>query len=228
MSALAKIQSAQATGGGNNIRDGRYKYLIEAFTYAKGFQGERVVAELRVIESAPAIDVTGPDGKPVTPNAVQSSCSMVCLLDQHESAAGNAKAFLLAALAPLGFDESDITEDKILNEYSHVSNPLRGIAIANETVRRFNKGRKNEANKGKPLTLNSWKPIEQTPEDILRQRAWLDSNGAKAEFAAPTPAAAPVVEQVAPPVVAQPAPVATAPAASPASTGLLARLGLGK
>ncbi len=81
MSALAKIQSATVTGGGNNVRDGRYKLLVEKCEYSKGFQGERFVAELRVIEAS-ATGLLDESGRPVAPNAVGTTYSLVCLLDK--------------------------------------------------------------------------------------------------------------------------------------------------
>lgn len=239
-SALSKIVTARPSGGGNNIRDGRYKYLIEKCLYdPKAFNGELFVAELRVIEAQYNGDVDEKN-QPTTPNAVGSTVSMTCLLDKFENAAGNVKAFLLGALAPLGYVEDQITEQLIL-DCCAAGNPLRGIVIGNETRRGFNKGRRNPSNTGKPLTLNSWKPISQTAEDIKAQRAWLDANGARPDVAPATPSAPiqpaaqtiPVAQTVAAATVAAVAPAAPAVAPtplqpSPASSGLLASLGLGK
>ncbi len=227
MSALSKIANATASGGGTNIRDGRYKYLIEKCIYQKGHKGENFIVELRVIESASNGDVDE-RGQPTIPNAVGSTCSMACLLDKHASAAGNAKAFLIGALAPIGYSESQIDEPLLL-EVSGPNNPLRGICIGNETRRGWNKGTVNKANEGKPMTLNVWRAIAQTPEDIQAQRTWLDSNLSRADKA---PSVVRAADPVASTTVSAPAVVAPVVAAVtpvvPTSPGLLAALGISK
>lgn len=231
-SALSKIEKATATGGGNNIRDGRYLYFIEKVVYnEKGHNGAAYIVEFRVVESESNGDVDE-KGVPTIPNPVGSSCSMVCLLDKHESAGGNAKACVLGALTPLGYVESQITEPLLL-DLASPQNPLRGIAIRNETRRGWNKGRTTAANAGKPLTLNSWKPVAQTAENIMTQRAWLDANASQVEIPARPAMTSPVASVSHAPVapVAQPvAVVAPQPTPAPAPTGgasaLLAQLGL--
>lgn len=230
-SALNKITKATATKGGNNIKDGNYLYFVEKLSYdERGYSGATFVAEFRVVEAASngATDEPkkGMPGKPTIPNTVGSSCSMVCLLDKFDNAGGNVKAFLLGVLSPLGYVEDEITEELIL-ELSGDGNPLRGLAVRNETYRGWNKGKSVVANRDMALTLNSWKPVTQTAEDIKARRAWLDANASRVEpSAAPaqTPAAAtaqPTVnEQPAPTPVAQPSPATGAP--SP----LLSRLGV--
>lgn len=188
--AFAKIASASATGGGNNIRDGVYKFLVEKVTIQKGHTGESFIAEFRVIESA-ATGATDERGNPVSPNAPGSTCSMVANLTKHESAAGNAKAFIVGALAGLGYTEEQITPE-VMGYVCSEKNPLRGLAVIDETYRGVNKGRSNPANAGKPLTLNKWKAISQTEEDVQKQRAWLDANPPRVDTAAQQPAAAAV------------------------------------
>lgn len=207
MGALSKIAAATPTGGGNNIRDGLYLYYVERVTHHKGFKGERYVFEFRVVESEASTELDE-NGKVTPPNAVGTACSMVCLLDKHENAPGNAKAAILAITAPLGYTENMITEDFLI-ECAGAGNPLRGVAVRNETRRAINQGRSNPLNAGKPLTLPNWKAVSQTAEDIAKQRAWLDANGARADMSAPKGAEAP-------------APV-TAPQGAAAS--LMARLG---
>lgn len=245
MGALSKIQNATPTNGGNNIKDGNYLYLIEKVTYderARG--GATFIAEFRVME-AEANGATdekkkGETGKPSVPNPVGSTCSMVCQLDKFENAGGNALAFLLGAMGPLGYiqDNPDltpeeraqkaITEPRIL-EVSGTGNPLRGVAVRNETYRGWNKGKSVPANRDNTLTLNSWKQVAQTPADIQACRAWLDSNAART--VAPAPAApAAVAQPVAPATPApQPTPTTLTPApAAPAVSNLLAQLGIAK
>ena len=194
--AFSKIATAQATGGGNMIRDGIYELMVEKVFMQSGHSGECFIAEYRVLKSAPngALDERG---NPVVPNPVGSSCSMVCNITKNESAAGNAKAFVEGALGCLGVQTAAFTADKwneILAWVTSEKNPLRGIKITDETVRKINKGTKNAANAGKPITVNIWKPIAQTQEEVLKQRAWLETTpvAAQAAPAAPAPTPAPV------------------------------------
>jgi hypothetical protein len=209
--AFSKIAGAQMTGGGANIRDGSYKFLIESLKVLQnGHTGQSFIAEFRVVEATPS-GLNDEQGRPIVPNQVGSSCSMVANLTKHEMAAGNAKALIVTAAAGLG-----VTEDKVTAEFMgrvcSEQNPFRGVAIIDETYVGTNKGRTTPANAGKKLTLNKWKPIAQTQENVKAQRAWLDTNAAKVEapamFATPAPVAAPVAAPVQAPVTtAAPAPV---------------------
>lgn len=226
--AFSKIATASATGGGNNIRDGIYKLLVEKVHMQTGHTGECFIAEFRVIESSPngALDE---QGRPVVPNAPGSTCSMVCNITKHASAAGNAKAFVVNALAGLGITEDKINAETMAYVCSE-NNPLRGLAITDETYRGVNKGRENPANAGKPLTLNKWKPIAQTEADVNAGKAYLDANPPKvdAAAAAQTANAAALFQQVQtaqpasqPVVQPTPAPTPAAQPAKPAGGGIL-------
>jgi hypothetical protein len=241
MGALSKISQATPTKGGNNIKDGDYLYFITRVSYdERGYSGPTYVFEFRVIEATQngATDEPKegmPRGNLVVPNPVGSECSLVCLLDKFDNAGGNAKACALAALAPLGYTEEQITEQLLL-DISSANNPLRGVAVRNNTVRQWNKGKKVQANLGKALTINRFAAVAQTEADIAQRRAWLDANPARAEITA-APAAqtapAPAVTQATAPAqpVEQPAPTPQ-PAAqpsvpvSPATSPLLSRLGV--
>lgn len=183
-----KIAAATATGGGNNIRDGRYKFLIEKCHIQEGHTGTCLIAEFRVMEAA-ASGALDEQGKPVIPNPVGSTCSMVCNVTKHESAYGNVKAFVQGALGGLGYTPDKI-DDQVLAEVFSDANPLRGVAVIDETYRGVNKGRANAANAGKPLTLNKWKSIAQTQEEVQAQAQYLDENVATAEVVQSTTTAA--------------------------------------
>lgn len=191
--AFAKIAAASATGGGNNIRDGVYEMMVEKVHMQSGHSGECFIAEFRVLKSS-ANGAADDRGNPIVPNAVGSTCSMVCNLTKHESAAGNAKAFVENALAGLGVTADKITPD-VMAWVCSENNPLRGLKVIDETYRTINKGRSNSANAGKPLTLNKWRAITQTKADVEKQRGWLDSTPPKVD-ASPSASSTPV--QVAP------------------------------
>jgi hypothetical protein len=218
--AFAKISAATPTDGGNIIRDGNYKMLIEKVIVNAGYNGEAFIAEMRVIEAQPngAVDERG---VPVVPNAVGTTASVVCLFKQGDVAYNNAKKLILGVTGGLGYTEAQITPEA-MGYLCSDKNPLRGVMVGLETYRGVNKGRNNPANAGKPLTLNKWKPIAQAEADVLAQRTWLDSNAPKAEQAA-APAAA-TFAQTAPAAALAPAPVQAAPAqpaARPAGGGIL-------
>lgn len=231
--AFAKIAAASATGGGNNIRDGIYRQVVEKFFVSEGHTGTCVIAEFRVKE-ARANGAVDESGRPVVPNSVGSSCSMVCNITKHSAAAGNAKAFAQAAaqsllgqswpefLANVGEDGKRLfpDEESALAWLAGADNPLRGAEVQNETYRGTNKGRDNPANAGKPLTLNRWRPVDMTEEQVNENRRWLDSSVASADVAASAPASAPAA--AAPPAQAPAAPApSTTP--SPALAGILRR-----
>lgn len=227
-SALSKIAAATPTKGGINIRDGRYRYLVEKITYdEKSRSGAAYIVEFRVIKSESNGDTDekrqGEVGKPTVPNPVGSSCSMVSLIDKFDSAAGNVKAFLMAAMAPLGYLEEHITE-AVLLEVADARNPLRGLQVDNDTRRTWNQGKNTPANRGLAMTSNGWKPvIPQTLEDIAKNRAWLDANpnGAPGDAASSAPAAPVADAPAAPAPVAPPAPPApSTPLRSPLLAGL--------
>lgn len=216
--AFAKVAAASATGGGNNIRDGVYEMMVEKVHLQHGHTGECFIAEFRVLKST-ANGAVDDSGRTVVPNAPGSTCSMVCNLTKHESAAGNAKAFVANALAGLGVTEDKITPD-VLAWVCSENNPLRGLRVIDETYQTVNKGRSNAANAGKKLTLNKWKAITQTKEDVEKQRAWLDATPPKVDTSAAvsSPATLPATQPQT--QAAQPQPQTTAPAQPAVPAGL--------
>lgn len=224
MGYFGTIAGANASGGGTWIRDGRYKFMVEKVHLNEGHSGPCFIAELRVMEADPTGEVDE-QGKPVVPNKAGSSCSLVCNLKKHESAAGNAKAFAIGVLGGLGYTPEQITE-QVLTAICGPNNPLRGAVVSDQTYR---KPIRTGANAGKPITLHKWESQTQTQESIKAGRAYLDGTAAVAD-AQPmqAPAAAPqnmpadAVGQQPPaanPLVA-PAPVASASSA-PAVGGML-------
>lgn len=208
--AFAKVAGAKMTGGGNPIKDGNYKFLIEKVFIQNGHTGELFIGELRVIESAPngAVDELG---RPVMPNPAGSQCSLVCNLTKHDAAAGNAKKFIVQALAGLGYTEDKVTSEVIAHVCSE-ANPLHGVAVADETYRGVNKGRLNAANAGKPLTLNNWRPILQTEDDVVAQRKYLAETKPKVDSAAQAQMAAAVNTAIGAPTQTFAAAASTTPA----------------
>jgi hypothetical protein len=224
--AFAKISGAQESGGGNIIRDGNYKLLIEKVHMLNGHNGECFIAEMRVLESA-ASGLADEFGKPVIPNPVGSTCSLVCNITKYDAAAGTAKKFIRAALAGLGMTPEEVGDQlaqargqqrgSIEDTAAWVcgdENPLHGVLISDNTYRTSNKGRANSANAGKPITNHGWQGISQTPENIQVQRKWLSENKPSVDAAAPAQMAAAVQSAVGTPAAAP-----AAPAAKPSLAG---------
>jgi hypothetical protein len=198
-----KIADASVTGGGNNIRDGLYLLAVDkCILNDEAHSGTCFIVEFRVLEASPS-GAVDENGKPVLPNPVGTTCSMVCNVSKHESAFGNLKKFLIAALAGVGYSADQVTDELIKQMFLDEPEMLRGVVVRDETYRGVNKGRANPANAGKPLTLNKWMTVEQTEEDIEAMKAFLDKNAPKAEVATKT-------EETKP-----------AAATAPAKTGLL-------
>lgn len=168
-SFYSQIAAAAASGGGTYISDGVYKLMVEKLfeknsTHAGG-SGLSFIAEFRVIESSPH-----PEYPDVKPNAVGTTCSVVCSVQRHASAMGNVKAILLGTLGGFGYTEDQITPEVIQNAFN--SEELRGIMVDNTTYR---KPIKSGPNAGNPITLNKWSSIPQTPEEVAQNATDLDA-----------------------------------------------------
>lgn len=185
MGILDKVVNAKVTSGGTWITDGDYSFVVEKIGIIPCYPtGEAFVAELYVDESKPNV-------KDVEPNAPGTTASYVQKFE-YDNAPGNVKAFMLAVLAPLGYTEADFNA-QLLEEAKSEAQPLRGVRVGDKTYRGVNKGKRTPANKGQPLTLHKWSPVEQTPEEIKAARAFLDDRlkGTAPKTETPAPEAKP-------------------------------------
>jgi hypothetical protein len=159
-----QIADAAASGGGVYINDGIYTFMIEKMLvkeadYTGG--GTSFIAEFRVLESE-----VHPSFPNVKPNAVGTTCSVVFAVSKHAAAFGNAKALLCAALAPFGYTESEIGPEEIEKAFN--TDQLVGLILKDKT---YQKAIKGGDNKGNMITLNRWETVEQTVEDVAKQKA---------------------------------------------------------
>ena len=179
MSILDKIANAQATGGGNWIMDGDYRFIVERISLHDGFEGTSFIAELYVKESKGVL-------KDVEPNSPGTTCSFVQNLTKHASAPGNVKAFMLSVLKPLGYGEADFNA-QVLEEAKSDAQPLRGVEVADTT---FQGKIRSGKNAGQAITKHKWSSVDQTPEEIKAARAFLDDRlkGNKPETKTEAPA----------------------------------------
>lgn len=177
---FSKIANASATKGGNNLKDGKYRLIVERMLLNTGHSGTCFIPELRVVKAEKS-------EQDVEPNAPGSTVSCVWNVTKHASAPGNVKAFVLAVL---GIDEATTPAaqmQELLSRAVGAEQILRGMEIDCATFRRVNKGRDNPANAGTVMTLPAWQHITgQTQESITRNRATLDGAPQPATHPAPT------------------------------------------
>lgn len=196
---LNQIAGANATAGGNFIRDGAYLYTIKSTIIQKGHTGVCWIAELRVDEAKQT-------EKDVEPNPVGSIVSMICNFTKHVAAPGNAKAYVLAAV---GNKENEVTQEQMaamLQQVVSSGQPLCGVQIRNSTYRKMTRDNKTR------LTLNRFEHVpNQSAQDIAGRRREIE------EGAVPPAALSPVATPPpsTPVNMGPPAPVNMGPPAAP-------------
>lgn len=166
MGVFSKVNNASVNGGGVYFLSGSYRVRIAAVKSIISRQGENLfVIECDILES----DV--PERRPNT------KCSQVINLSKHESAPGNIKAFMAAAL-----DESadNITENECELAVSD-QNPLEGTIMRLVCTT-------TKTKRGTDFTLHQWSHI--SPPDGAGKVAAAPSAPVFAPPAPPVPAAA--------------------------------------
>lgn len=154
------ISTANPTGGGTNLRDGKYKLCVERFFEQSGYTGDCVIAEFRVLEAEATEEG-------VKPNAVGSSCSSVWnVTKQKEAARGNVMAFLMAMF---DCDKEEITAERYA-ECVDDEHMLRGFVINAETFRKANQGRQVAANAGKIMTVPKFIHYPDNTEEAVEEQ----------------------------------------------------------
>lgn len=175
MDAFDTIGSATPSRGGNYLRDGIYKFAVEKMLMHRGNDGPTFVAELRVLESAPA------EGG-VEPNAVGTTVSYAQILQKFKSAPGNARSMVIGVAGGLGYAEHEV-DSAFIKSVCGEDQPLRGATVKVSTYR------KPTRDGSKTLTLPNWQSVSQEESDIVKMRAFLDSTAATSEeTVAATPA----------------------------------------
>jgi len=165
---FGKIATARPTLGSSIIKDGRYILEIDKMMVAAKTGGTFFIVEMIVREAQPLVEG-------VQPNAVGSKASYVQNLDKHQSAPGNAKAFLLSLYDEKEPPESDpVALAKFVAEFGEAMNftmgpsqPAKGMLIACETYHKTTRDGK------KDLTLYRWTPVpaNSAPEVQARRQA---------------------------------------------------------
>lgn len=188
---LKQIANATPSGGGNNCRDGRYRFAVRKLGLDAGFKGARFDMDLVVVgcQKIPGL-VELKTGKAidVEPNAIGTDVGIVKMLESKEPyeppGFGDTKAFVLALY---GVNESETTSDEIIQLIDDLdkTNCAYGMVIDCVTRRKISEKNKVE------MVLQDWFHVQQTPEDIVKTRAWLESLLNIATAAKPAAATAP-------------------------------------
>ena len=171
-----KIGASNASLKEDVFRDGKGVVEVRELLCKRFFKGNTFVARTRVVSSMDKGD-KDKDGKGITPNAPGSSVGWPQMLDQHASAPGNVKAFVLALL---GFSEAQVTSAQFAEALERLiskDQPGRGMLIGYET---YQQATRSGANIGRVNTYVRWTHVPpaagNTPAEIASRRAELDKN----------------------------------------------------
>jgi hypothetical protein len=149
------ITGSKSTQGGNYIRDGRGRLIVDKIEMEKKQDGPFFIVEF-IVESSQKVQVVslGGDGNKagtvldLAPNEPGSRCSMSIPLanPKIKSGPGNVKAFVLALL---GYTEAAVDAQpgalrEALSQLRSPAQPARGMVIDFETYRKLKRERKND------------------------------------------------------------------------------------
>lgn len=170
-----KIGAANASLKEDVFRDGKGVVEVREILCKRFFKGNTFVARVKVKESSSKGDKNPTTGALVEPNAPGSSVGWPQMLDQHASAPGNVKAFVLALL---GFSEAQVTPkdfSEALERLISKEQPGRGMLIGYET---YQQATRSGPNIGKVNTYVRWTHVSpangNSKDDIKKRRDELD------------------------------------------------------
>lgn len=173
---LQQIADATPTGGGNNCSDGRYRFIVRKTGFGDGFNGARWDLDLVVYANAkiPVIGLEGPNkGKTldIEPNGVGSDVGIVKMLTTDKPYAapglGDTKAFVLALFGAT----EDVDKQELVQALDELDRTNSGYGMAIDCVTRRKVSKENKVE----MVLQDWFHVEQTPEEILKNRKWVES-----------------------------------------------------
>jgi hypothetical protein len=171
---FTQIATASATRGGQYIKDGAYRYIIEKCWLENKQNGLCFGMEFAVKTSAKNHATIDPDPVGASVSNVQNF--------KHKSATGNVKAFVLAALGLEEHAVSDADFAATLQQIVSEAQPLRGMEVDNITYRQLTR------DKTKELVLCRFSHVPgQTAESVAANRAKLDAGQREQAPAAPAP-----------------------------------------
>lgn len=170
---LKKIAESSVSGGGNNIRDSRGRLVVKKLALEDGFKGSRFVAEFIVVGSNKVHVTSLKTGNilDIAPHTVGEEVSWVQMLDEHDSAFGNVKGFILEL-----FGEKEASNDEIFETLTRICGlsddpkdnvDCSGMAVDYDTYRKVTRANQIE------ITLIKWKHVEQEDGDVSAMRKWM-------------------------------------------------------
>jgi hypothetical protein len=175
------IGSAKSTAGGNYIRDGKGRLIVDRIALENKTGGAFFIAEF-VVESSEKVPVTSlltNTKLEIEPNGPGTSCSVVTPINNPKikSGPGNAKAFVLSLL---GYTEDQVSTEQfreVMGQIIGKEQPARGMAVDYETYRKLTRGEPV-----RELVLTRWTSVDNkganSPEAIAKRRAELEKRSA--------------------------------------------------
>jgi hypothetical protein len=185
---FSAVQGASVNGGGIYFKAGRYKVEILAVKSILSRKNENLfVVETEIKES---------DCADLRPN---TKCSQVINLSKHDSAPGNIKAFVAAAL-DISPTSEEVNWEELCDVVCTDANPLKGTMMTLICANTKTKA-------GGDFTLHQWSLLSAPSGALPTATAPLATPPAAPRAAAPTPPAASRPAAPLPPPVAKPWPV---------------------
>lgn len=177
---LQKLSKAKASGTGNHMRDGKYRWAIKQVRLEKGFKGERFQVDL-VVMNAAKIQVISPltnEVLNIEPDPVGRSVDWLQMLEGEDSPGpGNTRTFFLSLFNKREIDDDEYFETlaemcDLDEEGKPLKEPLflaKGKVIDGETLRIVTKKNKKE------IVVVKWSHVEQSNEEQEQVAAWIDA-----------------------------------------------------
>jgi len=165
---LNEIADSDVTGGGNNLLDGRGRFVVKRFSLEDGYNGGRAVFEFIVVASQkiPVVELKTGKTLDISPNPVASSVSVVNMIEKYKVALGAVKATVLALYNEVPESKEELIE--ILDELDK-NNSAYGMVVDYETFRKITDENKVE------IVVPKWSYVEQTKEDIKAMQNWIEA-----------------------------------------------------
>lgn len=120
---LRRFAETKSSGGGANIRHGRYVFMIDRWFVKEGFKGTTDIHELVVVEAEKNVVFEDDRKVEVEPNPVGSKCSAAFSWDGGEAAKMgpvNSTQFLFALFGDLR--DEDITPQQKMETFEECTN----------------------------------------------------------------------------------------------------------
>jgi hypothetical protein len=177
------IGNAKSTAGGNYIRDGKGRLIIDRIALENKTGGAFFIAEFVVekSEKVPVTSLLNNQKLEIEPNGPGTSCSVVTPINNPKikSGPGNAKAFILSLL---GYTEDQVSTDQFRETMTQLvgkDQPAKGMVLDYETYRKLTRDAPV-----KELVLPRWTHVApeagNSAAEIAKRRAELEKRSSAA------------------------------------------------